>query len=133
MIVLGIDPGRDKCGLAVVTENTVLTAQVAPRGGYLDSVRQWVNQYGVEQIVIGDGTGSEEFMKEIRAAFPNIPAAAVDERHTSEEARRRYWLENPPRGLKRLLPSSMQVPPEPFDHYVAVILAERFLAQKGRS
>lgn len=133
MIVLGIDPGRDKCGLAVVTENTVLTAQVAPRGGYLDLVRQWVNQYGVEQIVIGDGTGSEEFMKEIRAAFPNIPAAAVDERHTSEEARRRYWLENPPRGLKRLLPSSMQVPPEPFDHYVAVILAERFLAQKGRS
>lgn len=133
MIVLGIDPGRDKCGLAVVNKSSVLAAQVAPRSGYLNLVRQWVNQYGVEQIVLGDGTGSGEFMEEIRAALPHCPAATVDERHTSEEARRRYWRENPPRGFRRLLPSSMQLPPEPFDHYVAIILAERFLAQKGQS
>ena len=54
----------------------------------------------------------------------------VDEHLTTLEARARYFVEHPPTGLKRLLPVSMQVPPEPYDDYVAVILGERFLASQ---
>ena len=39
---------------------------------------------------------------------------------------------NPPRGWRRLLPVSMQMPPEPYDDYVAVILAQRFLRGDGK-
>ena len=41
-----------------------------------------------------------------------------------------YWREHPPRGLMRLIPVTMQVPPVPVDDYVAVILAERYFDKK---
>lgn len=132
LAVLGIDPGRDKLGLAVVEASKVLVRRVAPRAEYLHLVQDWVQRFAVEHIVIGDGTGSGQVAKEIRAALPQLPLATVDERFTSEEARRLYWVENPPRGWRRLLPVSMQMPPEPYDDYVAVILAQRFLRGDGK-
>lgn len=128
MIVLGIDPGRDKCGLAVVSKDQILIKQVVARKEYLGVVKQWVAEYNVKQIVLGDGTGSSEFLAEVEGASLPCQVITVDERHTSEEARRRYWVDNDPKGWKKLIPTSMQVPPEPYDDYVAVILAERFLA-----
>ncbi|NMB01122.1 MAG: pre-16S rRNA-processing nuclease YqgF [Firmicutes bacterium] len=127
-MVLGIDPGREKCGIAVVQGDEILIRQVVPRGEYLRVVRQWVSEYNVEQIVLGDGTGSKEFFQEIQNSLPNCGVTMVDERLSTEEARQRYWRDNLPRGWRRILPTSMQVPPEPYDDYVAVILAERFLA-----
>jgi hypothetical protein len=38
-----------------------------------------------------------------------------------------YWQENPPKGLKKLIPLGMLVPPVPLDAYAAVILVRRFL------
>lgn len=127
MIVLGIDPGREKCGLAVVQDDLCLIKQVVGRGEYLRVVKQWVHEYNVGQIVLGDGTGSDEFLVEIKGDLPRCSINTIDEQYSTEEARRRYWADNLPKGLKRLLPTSMQVPPEPYDDYVAVILAERFL------
>lgn len=132
MVVLGIDPGRDKCGLAVVSKGSVLVKEVVPRANYLVRVQSWVHQFGVEQIVIGDGTGSAKVVEEVKLNLPLVPVTTVDERFSSEEARRRYWDDHPRRGLRKLLPVSMQVPPEPFDDYVAVILAERFLSSQER-
>jgi len=126
--VLGIDPGREKCGLAVVDEQGVLIRQVAARGEYLRLVADWVHKYGVEQIVIGDGTGSNQVRQELKRSLPDLEIAEVDERFTTEEARRLYWVEHPPKGWRRLIPVGMQVPPEPYDDYVAVILAQRFFA-----
>ena len=59
--------------------------------------------------------------------LPNVHIKVVDERHTTEEARKLYWKKNPPRGWRKLLPTSMQVPPVPVDDLVAEILARRFL------
>ena len=39
MVVLGIDPGREKCGLAVVAEDQVLVKEVVPRRELLPVVR----------------------------------------------------------------------------------------------
>jgi hypothetical protein len=49
----------------------------------------------------------------------------VDEYRTTEEAKKLYWQVNPPKGWRRFLPVTMQVPPEPVDDLVAVILARR--------
>ncbi|NLM41751.1 MAG: pre-16S rRNA-processing nuclease YqgF [Firmicutes bacterium] len=131
MAVLGIDPGRDKCGLAVVQGRETVIKRVVPRADYLQVAADWVHKFGVQQIVIGDGTGSKQTVAEVRKALPGVPVATVDERFTSEQARKLYWVEHPPRGWRRLLPVSMQVPPEPYDHYVAVILAQRFSGGEG--
>jgi hypothetical protein len=54
----------------------------------------------------------------------------VDEHRSSEQGRRRYFRDNPPRGWRRLLPVGLQTPPRAYDDYVAVILAERYLASR---
>lgn len=130
MIVLAIDPGREKCGVAVVSLDAVHFQKVVGRGGFLAEVESLVKQYGVRHIILGDGTGSREFYEEIKASFPLFAVSIVDEHLTTEEARKTYWQEQKPRGWRRFLPTTMQVPPEPYDDYVAVILARRFL-KKG--
>jgi hypothetical protein len=50
----------------------------------------------------------------------------VNEDRSSLEGRYRYLKENS-RGLSRILPVGLRIPREPYDDYVAVILAERFL------
>ncbi len=127
MVVLGIDPGREKCGLAVVAEDQVLVKEVVPRRELLPVVRKYTAAYNVDTMVVGDGTGSREFVAEIKGHLPELPVVVVDERHSTEEASARYWLDHRPKGWRRLLPTTMQVPPEPYDDYVAVILAQRFL------
>ncbi|MCH3914335.1 MAG: hypothetical protein LKE29_03425 [Acidaminococcaceae bacterium] len=47
--------------------------------------------------------------------------------HSTEEARKLYWQVNPPKGLRKLLPTSMQVPPENLDGLAAVVLVKRYL------
>ncbi|NLJ79412.1 MAG: Holliday junction resolvase RuvX [Firmicutes bacterium] len=126
MNVVAVDPGREKCGIAVVADGEALKQQVVERRCYLQVLERIFENYRIEKIVIGDGTGSAEFVTEIGSAFPAYSISVVDEYRSTEEARLRYWQEHRPRGWRRVLPTSMQVPPEPYDDYVALILAERF-------
>jgi len=129
VIVLGVDPGREKCGIAVVSSGGILAKEVISRNAFRDVVKAKVEEYNVDMVIMGDGTGSKEFHLELKDALPNLPISLVDEFATSEEARSRYWIDHKPKGWRRLLPTTMQVPPEPYDDYVAVILAERFLCK----
>jgi hypothetical protein len=63
----------------------------------------------------------------IREYLPSMGILVVDEKDTTFQARERYWEYHPRRGWRRLLPSTLQVPPDPVDDYVALILAERVL------
>jgi hypothetical protein len=58
----------------------------------------------------------------------SLPLVPVDEAFTSQRARARFHLENPPRGLARLVPPGLRTPPRAFDDYVAVLLAEDYFA-----
>jgi hypothetical protein len=78
-------------------------------------------------IVIGSGTNSKEIIHLVREDLPSIGILVVDEKETTLQARERYWEYNPRRGWRRLLPATLQVPPEPVDDFVALILAERVL------
>ncbi len=125
-LVVAIDPGTEKCGVAVVGPNRAYLQQVVNRVELIEALRNILQTWLICLVVIGDRTGSKDFEKEIRASFPELKIHLVDEHLSSQEARLRYWEHNPPRGLRRLIPTTMQVPPEPFDDYVAVILGERY-------
>lgn len=58
-----------------------------------------------------------------------IAVEVVSERHTTERARNEYWRHNPPKGLWRLVPLGLQVPPVPYDDYAAYCMALDFLAR----
>ncbi len=131
-VVLAIDPGREKCGLAITRGDAILEHQIASREGLIEAVRAWLERYPViTMVVVGNRTASEEIRTQIGATFPKLSHAVVDEMGSTLEARRLYFADHPRRGWRRLLPLSLQVPPEPYDDYAAVVLARRYLAGSG--
>ena len=76
---------------------------------------------------MGNATNGRPVAQAVRALLPpDFPLHQVEEAYTSERARRRYFAENPPRGLARLIPAGMRTPPVPVDDWVAVLLAEAY-------
>ena len=135
-IIIAVDPGKEKCGIAVVhKEQGVLLQQVIPTTNLNLIVEQLLVKYQSSQVVIGDRTSSQEAKKKLEQlsiAGEHIKVVFVDEHRSTDQARERKWQENPPRGVKRFIPTTMQVPPRPVDDYVAVILAERYFSRKGK-
>lgn len=126
--VLAIDPGRAKCGMAVGRRGAILARAVVPLDALVETVRVWVEAFGVGEVLLGAGTGHDR-VRALLAAVPGLPPVrTVPERSSTLEARRRYFAEHPPRGWRRLLPLSLQVPPEEYDDYAAVVLIERVTA-----
>jgi len=126
MLILGFDPGRDKCGLALVeTDGNIIYHQVVNSTEAVVTIKSWLSRYPVDQMVMGNQTTSQQWRDELSSCFPDLPIQMVDERNTTLEARDRYWQLYPPRGLMRLVPKGMRVPPRPVDDIVAILLVER--------
>lgn len=129
MMFMGIDPGRDKCGVAVLDGAGEIKFQRVVATEELDAViKSLAAEFQIDAVILGDGTTHKAAAAKVTASGLNFQL--VDEKHTTEEARREYWKKNPPRGWRRLLPTSMQVPPEPVDAIVAEILVRRFLNER---
>ena len=130
-MILAIDPGREKCGVVVMDKNFDIKFQNVIATSSLESkLLELSRKLDLQKVVLGDGTTSNSAKQMISSTLPNIHIEIIDEHHTTEEARKLYWKKNPPSGWRRLLPTSMQVPPVPVDDLVAEILARRFL-EKG--
>jgi len=129
--VLAIDPGRRKCGIAVCGPGEVLVRRVVPTGGLIDVAREWVRAHRVDVVVVGRSTGAPQVMQGLEGL--SVPIVQVDELGTTLAARARYFQDHPPRGWRRLVPRSFLVPPEPYDDYAAVVLAEAYLSGRGNA
>lgn len=127
-VVLAIDPGRQKCGVAVCAPGRVLARTVVATAHLAELVREWGDRFGVTEVAIGDRTGAADAARTV-AGVLDVPQRFVDEAGTTLRARMRYFDEHPPRGWRRLIPRGLQTPPQPYDDYVAVLLAEATLAQ----
>ena len=129
-IVLAIDPGRDKCGIAVLSpQGDVLLHEIVPTGALETRVSELAAEYA-PRIIMGDGTTRAAAKARIEAQVGAV--TLVDEYRTTEEGRRLYWAENPPRGWRRLVPRGLLTPAVPVDDFAAVALARRFLAGTAR-
>jgi RNase H-fold protein (predicted Holliday junction resolvase) len=132
--VIAIDPGLVKCGLVLVVsdgDRRIERAVVSTAGLVVELSKLLRQNTEVDTIVIGSGTGSATLARAIRDMFPNITLTLVDEKGTSLLARQRYFKENPPKGWRKLIPCTLQLPQEPYDDYAALLLAERYLDAKS--
>ena len=130
--VAAVDPGRDKCGLAVVADTgEVLLQSVIATERLEEEAKAVVASYGPYCFVLGNGTTSKTAESRLRAAILPLPVEVVDEYRTTELAKKEYWKANPPTGWRRFLPTGMQAPPVPVDDFVAVLLARRYLSSQG--
>lgn len=132
--IISIDPGREKCGIAAVhKQKGILNKCIIKTPSLASIIEEWVTKYQTKIVIMGNGTSSKEakiLLENIKINGELLSVMLVDEYRTTDEGRRRYWQENPPQGLRRLIPVTMQTPPHPVDDYVAVILAERYLGKK---
>ncbi|WNZ24607.1 Holliday junction resolvase RuvX [Leptolyngbya sp. NK1-12] len=129
-VVLGFDPGRQKCGLAVVgLDRSLYYHQVIPAEAAIATIAELRQQFPISMIVMGNQTSANEWKQRLAETADPPRVVLVDERYTSLEARERYWQMYPPRGLSRLLPQGMRTPPRPIDDIVAILLIERYLEQ----
>jgi RNase H-fold protein (predicted Holliday junction resolvase) len=125
--VLAIDPGREKCGVAVCGPAGVVAHRVVRFDDLPGMAGTWVTSYRVDLVILGNRTGSHD----VRARLSHlaVPLMVVEERGTTLAARRRYFEDHPPRGWRRLLPRSFQTPGVPYDDYAAIVLAETYLGR----
>lgn len=127
--ILGFDPGRQKCGIAVMGVDRLLYYhQVIASEKAIATIAQLQQQYPISLLVIGDQTSAKEWKQHISQQLDSPPnIVTVDERYSTLLARDRYWQMYPPQGLTRLLPKGMRQPPRPIDDIVAILLIERYL------
>lgn len=121
--VIGVDPGREKCGVAVLSrEADVLEQAIVGPDEVLPMIRRWEAQ-GACLVVVGSGTGSTELCRRLRDLASTVEL--VPEENTSAEGRKRYLREHPPRGWRRLIPAGLRYPDRPYDDFVAILIAEK--------
>ena len=129
MTIAALDPGRDKCGFAVLNEEgKILCQRVIGTENLMTEVNAAKADYGFSRLLIGNGTTSREAQGKL-AQIAALEVIVRDEYRTTELAKKAYWKANPPKGWRRLIPVTMQVPPVPVDDFVAVILARRYLQE----
>ena len=127
-LYLGIDPGRSKTGLALVNgAGKIVKLHVAESQNIDNEIVEFIKNSCPVHIVLGNGTNSRNIGESVKRVLNDVMVTVVEEAHSTEEARTLYWQENPPKGLKKLIPLGMLVPPVPLDAYAAVILVRRFL------
>lgn len=125
-LILAIDPGREKIGIAILDlkGNVVFKAILS-----FSEFTSWCGKISSEceflRVAVGSGTGKERVIDFLRQK--EISYTLVDERGSSEEARRLYFYENPPRGWRRFIPLSLLFPERSFDDWQAVVIGRRFL------
>ena len=129
-LYLGIDPGRSKTGLALVDSvGKIVKLHIGESQNIDNEIMEFIKKSCPVQIVLGNGTNSRNICEVVQKVLPDVFITVVEEAHSTEEARTLYWQENPPKGLKKLIPLGLLVPPVPLDAYAAVILVRRFLEE----
>jgi RNase H-fold protein (predicted Holliday junction resolvase) len=126
-IIIAIDPGTKKCGYAVVDSNlSVLQKEVIPTDNIINNIEDSFKVYKINKIILGNGTNYKDIEKRLKNHFPRLKIILIEEEFSTLEARKKYFKAHPPRGIFKLIPLSLRVPPCHYDDFVAVILAEKY-------
>lgn len=124
-VLVAFDPGRH-VGVAWVTAGGSLLwgAVIA-----VDDLPQVAVPAGA-RVLLGDGTGSRALASALRGL--GLHPELVDETGTSEMGRLLYWRRHPPRGVGRLVPLGLRLPPRTIDDFAAYAIALRVLGSEAR-
>lgn len=127
-LVLAVDPGRVRWGLALVSlDGSCLLRSVVPADEGPSAVTSLLHQYQPAAVAVGDRTGAGQVRQALDQAGLSCPVSMVSEAGSSIEARELYFRLNPPRGIRRLIPRGLLTPPEPIDGYAAQVIAMRYI------
>lgn len=128
-MILSIDPGREKVGMAILSlQGEVWYREILPEEEIEKKIQALKRKYGHFQVVVGNSTGKEKVLEILRKM--GLSFTLVDERNSSEEARKLYFQAHPPRGWRKIVPLSFLYPDAAFDDWQAVVIGRRYLNQR---
>lgn len=131
-LYLGVDPGRDKTGAALVWENgRIFKQEILSTDDFSNHLKDFLGTQPVAGCILGNGTTSKTMAAQLREAFPQLPLFTVNEYGSTQEAKKLYWQLYPPKGWKRLVPTALLDAPSAVDGLAAVVLVHRFLRDKN--
>tara|TARA_Y100001970_G_scaffold246790_1_gene314996 strand:- start:29 stop:466 length:438 start_codon:yes stop_codon:yes gene_type:complete len=124
--VMAIDPGKSKCGLTIanIKEKKVYEAIVIKSNLLLKYVKEICKTEDNLQLLIGNGTSSEKYIKVLSQLIPNLIIA--EEKNTTYRAKQRYFEIFPLKGLKCFLPREVFVLNKNLDALAALIIMEDY-------
>ncbi|WP_270510223.1 pre-16S rRNA-processing nuclease YqgF [Megamonas funiformis] len=125
--ILAIDPGREKTGIAILKNSDVLEHKIINSEELMQIIKSLLEKYIIKTIVMGNGTSSKKKYDLLKREFIDRDIVLINEYRTTDEARKLYFQENPPKGWKKLIPLGMQVPPVPVDDYAAIVIGRKYL------
>ena len=128
--VITIDPGKSKCGLvlAEISEKKVYKAIIL-KSELLDNyVRNLIDAEDISQIIIGNGTTSNEIREKLY--FFKKEIITFEEKNTTYRAKARYFELFPISGLKFLIPREVFILNKNLDAISALIILEDYYKTK---
>jgi len=131
-IIIAIDPGTKKCGYAVVDSNlSVLQREVISTEETTKAIENNLNIYKIDKIILGNGTNYKSIEETLKNHFSQLKIILIEEGFSTLEARKKYFEAHPPQGISKLIPLSLRVPPDHYDDFAAVLLAEKYFRNKN--
>ena len=132
MLILGCDPGHEKCGLAILQEDgTVIEKCIVLRSKLIEIITVLMKKYNPDRLLIGNGTTGYGVVTELerRGFCPMM----VDERGTSLEAQDLWDTYRGACGWSRFLPRFIRLlfVPSCLDDWAAVALVRRWLHERS--
>ena len=128
--VLGIDPGKSKCGLvlAQINEKKVYEATVLNSEFLEDYIKNLNNVEDISKIIIGNGTTSKDTKEKLN--FLKQEIITFEEKNTTYRAKKRYFELFPITGLKFLIPREVFILNKNLDAISALIILEDYFKVK---
>lgn len=144
-MILAIDPGRAKCGWALgdssgelygsgmfPASEAAVFLKAALSGSLeaiipfaLESRRDCPPVFSIDEMLVGNGTAKEHILSAARSL--SIEPKTIPERGTTLIGRELYWRKHPPRGLRKLIPRGLRVPPRDIDDFAAWAILLKYL------
>lgn len=130
-MILALDPGKDKTGIALVEEDgSLVEKKVVATKELLKTISLWIER-NPRLIVMGNGTKHKEMKQTVEELLKemgsSLSVALVNEKYTTEMGEAWYKRDHPAKGLARLIPRGMRSVPVPIDDYVAWIIGLIYL------
>ena len=128
--VITIDPGKSKCGLvlAEISEKKVYKAIIIKSELLVNYVRNLITTEDISQIIIGNGTTSNEIREKLY--FFKKEIITFEEKNTTYRAKARYFELFPISGLKFLIPREVFLLNKNLDAISALIILEDYCKTK---
>jgi RNase H-fold protein (predicted Holliday junction resolvase) len=124
MKIIALDPGKEKIGYAIFNGDKVVEKGIL----LIDKLADFLIKFmEMERIVLGRGTGWKAIYKFLEEKGLKEKVVLIEERGTTEEAKRRYFEERKGKGLIWLVRKWLNLPDRPLDDLSAQIIGERFL------